>query len=84
LWQSLSTFFISSSPEIPTVHQKCYPILPDRQIDNGLFDFGSGFAWRSKLMEEFGLGSMSIADGPDLVAANMRDLGDLPPAVGGQ
>jgi hypothetical protein len=35
-------------------------------------------------MEEFGLGSMSIADGPDSVAANMRDLGDLPLAVGGQ
>jgi hypothetical protein len=27
---------------------------------------------------------MSIADGPDSVATNMRDLGDLPLAVGGQ
>jgi hypothetical protein len=35
-------------------------------------------------MEEFGLGSMSIADGPDSVVTNMRDLGDLPLAVGGQ
>jgi hypothetical protein len=56
----------------------------DRQIDNGLFDFGSGFAWGSRLMEKFGLGSMSIANGPDSVATNMRDLGDLPLAVGGQ
>jgi hypothetical protein len=56
----------------------------DRQIDNGLFDFGRGFAWWSKLMEGFGLGSMSIADGPNSVATNMRDLGDLPLAVGGQ
>jgi hypothetical protein len=39
--------------------------MSDHQIDNWLFDFGSGFAQGSKLMEEFGLGSMSIADGPD-------------------
>jgi hypothetical protein len=35
-------------------------------------------------MKEFGLGLMSIANGPDSVATNMRDLGDLPLAVGGQ
>jgi hypothetical protein len=35
-------------------------------------------------MEECGLGSMSIADCPDSVATNMRDLGDLPLTVGGQ
>jgi hypothetical protein len=35
-------------------------------------------------MEEFGLGLVSIADGPDSVATNMRDLGDLPLAMGGQ
>jgi hypothetical protein len=58
--------------------------MSDRQIDNGLFDYGRGFAWRSKLMEEFGLGSMSIVDGPDSVATNMRDLGDPPLAMGGQ
>jgi hypothetical protein len=57
--------------------------MPGRQINNSLFDFGSGFAWRSKLMEEFGLGSMSIADGLDSVATNMNDLDDLPLAVGG-
>jgi hypothetical protein len=34
-------------------------------------------------MEEFGLGSMSIADGPDSMATKMRDLGDLPLAVVG-
>jgi hypothetical protein len=49
-----------------------------------LFDFGSGFAWWSKLMEEFGLGPMSIADGPDSVATDMHDLGDLALAVGRQ
>jgi hypothetical protein len=58
--------------------------MSDRQIDNGLFEFGSGFAWKSKLMEEFGLESMSIVDGPDSVATNICDLGDLPLAVGGQ
>jgi hypothetical protein len=58
--------------------------MSDHQIDNGLFDFGSGFAWGSKLIEEFGLGSMSIADRPDSVATNMCDLGDLPLAVDGQ
>jgi hypothetical protein len=58
--------------------------LHSRQIDNGLFDFGSGFAWGSKLMKEFGLGSMSIADGPDSIATNMHDLGDLPLTVGGR
>jgi hypothetical protein len=57
--------------------------MSDRQIDNGMFHFGSDFVWWSKLMEEFGLGSMSIADGPDSIATNMRDLGDLPLAVGG-
>jgi hypothetical protein len=35
-------------------------------------------------MEEFGLGSMSIADGPNSVATNMGDLGDLPLAMGEQ
>jgi uncharacterized protein YjfI (DUF2170 family) len=35
-------------------------------------------------MEEFGLESMSITDVQDSVAINMRDLGDLPLAVGGQ
>jgi hypothetical protein len=55
-----------------------------RQIDNGMFNFGSGFAWGPKLMEEFGLGSMSVADGLDLVATNMRDFGHLPLVVVGQ
>jgi hypothetical protein len=35
-------------------------------------------------MQEFGLRSMSTADGPDSVATNMRDGGDLSLAVGGQ
>jgi hypothetical protein len=55
--------------------------LHSRQIDNALFDFESGFAWGSKLMEEFGLGSMSIANGPDSVATNMCDFGDAPLAM---
>jgi hypothetical protein len=58
--------------------------LYSRQIDNSLFAFGNGFVWGSKLMEEFDLGSMSIADGPDSVATNMCGVGDLPLAVGGQ
>jgi hypothetical protein len=45
--------------------------LRSRQIDNGLFAFGSGFAWRSKLMGGFDLGSMSIADGRDWVATSI-------------
>jgi hypothetical protein len=35
-------------------------------------------------MEEFGLGSMSIAEGPDSVATNIRNLGDLLLAMGGR
>jgi hypothetical protein len=35
-------------------------------------------------MEEFALGSMGIANGPDSVATNMHDFGDRPLAVGGE